>query len=133
MRAQPDISRLTPEQIELDIQKIRSQVDEACSTQNWSIDYRTCITTASETYTIGVECARFAPPDGIRPPSTGQPQLPYTGNDVSCASVGIHVVSLMQPDPATLEKLDPEARKRRLDAIERSRVDGGLIPLRFGG
>jgi hypothetical protein len=28
----------------------------------------------------------------------------------------------MQPDPATLAKLDPDARKQRLDAIERARV-----------
>ena len=40
---------------------------------------------------------------------------------MSCASVGKYVVSLMQPDPATLEKLGPEARKRRVDAIERAR------------
>ncbi|MDB5557066.1 MAG: sigM [Rhizobium sp.] len=121
MQAQPDIAQLTPEQIELDIQKISSQVDEACSTQNWSMDYRACIAAASETFTIGVECARFAPPDGIRPPTTAQPQAPYTGNDMSCAAVGNHVVSLMQPDPATLENLDPEARQRRVDAIKRAR------------
>ena len=121
MQAQPDIALLTPEQIALDVQKITAQVEAACATQNWSIDYRTCIAAASEAYTIGVECARFGPPENA-PPPTSPPRPTYSGNDFSCASVGKHVVPLMQLDQPALDKLDPEARKQRVAANERARI-----------
>ncbi|MDQ3364477.1 MAG: sigma-70 family RNA polymerase sigma factor [Myxococcota bacterium] len=121
VQAQPDIAHLTPEQIALDIQKLTAQVETACATQHWSIEYRTCIAAASEAYTVGVDCARFGPPENA-PPATVQPQPRYTGTDFSCAAVGKHVVPLMQPDQAVLDKLDPDARKQRVAAIERARI-----------
>lgn len=121
MQAQPDIALLAPEQVALDIQKISAQVETACATQNWSVDYRTCIAAASEAYTVGVECARFGPPENA-PPATSPPRAKYTGTDISCASVGAHVAPLMQPDQAALDKLDPEARRQRVEAIERARI-----------
>lgn len=121
MQAQPDIAHLSPEQIALDIQKITAQVESACETQNWSVDYRACIAAATEAYTIGVECARFGPAESA-PPATAQPQPKYTGTDISCASVGKHAVPLMQPDQAALEKLDPKAREQMVAAFERARI-----------
>ncbi len=121
MQAQPDLAHLTPEQITRDMQTLTAQVETACRTQSWSIDYRSCIAAASEAYSIGVECARFGPPENA-PPATSQPRPRYSGTDISCASVGKHVEPLMQPDPAVLARLEPEARKQRIAAIERARV-----------
>jgi RNA polymerase sigma factor (sigma-70 family) len=112
MQAQPDLAEIPPSQLELDIRVLTEQMEAACTKQNWSTEYRACIAAATETFTVGIECARFAPSDVPRAATT-RPQPPYAGDDVGCASVARHVVTLFQPDPQTLEKRD---------AIERARI-----------
>ena len=130
LESQPDAATLTPEQGAAAVHPVLAHVQTACVEMQWSADYRACVLAADSMFGVAVGCAKLQPtetPAGTLPghggmihvPDSATAIAPYTGSDLSCASVARHLVLFSTPDHDGLAKLPADQRTKVEEGIAR--------------
>ena len=131
IESQPDAAQMTPEQQQQMAQPVVEHLKVACDRMHWSQDYMTCMAGAQSMFDVAVGCAKYQVDMGLHGMGLGSgsgmvtleestaPIAPYTGDDVTCGSVGQHLVQFSMPSPALLLKFPADQRDKIAKAIEK--------------
>ena len=131
-QTQPDlveaIEHGADEVVDRTMKPIADNYLEDCTQLSWSLAIRTCIANADDVIALQSKCEPppTLPPDRRAAKASGEiqiiddePRPAYTGSDESCASVGLHMVSLQRPTDAVLARVPADRRDGIREAMER--------------